>query len=121
MKIMVCLISGQHVPNLLSIRSEDPVPDRLVLIVTPFMKARNKHIQLLNALAAGGLDYGSKCDIKDLTREDSISEIHELLKKIHKDHLKDELVVNLTGGTKPMCIGAYEFSKEKTSENPLCP
>lgn len=113
MKIMVCLISGQHVPNLLSIRSEDPVPDRLVLIVTPFMKARNKHIQLLNALAAGGLDYGSKCDIKDLAKEDSIQEIHELLKKIHKEHLKDEMVVNLTGGTKPMCIGAYEFSKEK--------
>lgn len=35
------------------------------------------------------------------------------MKKIYKDHLEDELVVNLTGGTKPMCIGAYEFSKEK--------
>jgi len=112
MKIMVCLISGQHVPNLLSIRSEDPVPDRLVLIVTPLMRARKKHSHLLNALAAGGLDYESRHDIKDLTKEDSIIEIHGLLRKIHKDHLKDELVVNLTGGTKPMCIGAYEFSKE---------
>ena len=113
MKIMVCLISGQHVPNLLSIRSEDPVPDRLVLIVTPLMRAREKHNQLLNALAAGGLDYESRHDIENLTKEDSIHEIHELLKKIHKDHLNDELIVNLTGGTKPMCIGAYEFSKEK--------
>ena len=113
MKIMVCLISGQHVPNLLSIRSETPVPDRLVLIVTPLMKARDKHNQLLNALAAGGLDYGPRHDIKDLAKEDSISETYELLKKIHKEHLNDELVVNLTGGTKPMCIGAYEFSKEK--------
>lgn len=52
-KIMVCLISGQHVPNLLSIKSESPVPDRLILIVTPLMKARDKHNQLLNALAAG--------------------------------------------------------------------
>lgn len=113
MKIMVCLISGQHVPNLLSIRSETPVPDRLVLIVTPLMKARDKHNQLLNALAAGRLDYRTRHDIKDLTKEDSISETHDLLKKIYKEHLKDELVVNLTGGTKPMCIGAYEFSKEK--------
>jgi hypothetical protein len=113
MKIMVCLISGQHVPNLLSIRSETPVPDRLVLIVTPLMKARDKHNQLLNALAAGGLDYGPRHDIKDLAKEDSISETYDLLKKIHKEHLNDELVVNLTGGTKPMCIGAYEFSKEK--------
>jgi len=113
MKIMVCLISGQHVPNLLSIRSENPVPDRLVLIVTPLMKARDKHNQLLNALAAGGLDYRTRHDIRDLSKEDSISETHDLLKSIYKEHLKDELVVNLTGGTKPMCIGAYEFSREK--------
>lgn len=113
MKLMVCLISGQHVPNLLSIRSESPVPDRLVLIVTPLMKARNMHNQLLNALAAGGLDYQTRHDIKDLAKEDSIAEIYDLLKTIRKEHLNDELVVNLTGGTKPMCIGAYEFSKEK--------
>jgi len=113
MKIMVCLISGQNIPNLLSIRSETPVPDRLVLIVTPLMRARDKHNQLLNALAVGGLDYGHRHDIKDLTKEDSISETYDLLKRIHKEHLNDELVVNLTGGTKPMCIGAYEFSKEK--------
>jgi len=112
-KIMVCLISGQHVPNLLSIKSESPVPDRLILIVTPLMKARDKHNQLLNALAAGGLDYGTRHDIKDLAKEDSISETYDLMKKIYKDHLRDELVVNLTGGTKPMSIGAYEFSKEK--------
>jgi hypothetical protein len=113
MKIMVCLISGQHVPNLLSIRSEIPVPDWLVLIVTPLMMAKDKHNQLLNALAAGGLDYRTRHEIKDLVKEDSIAETYNLLKKIHKEHLKDEMVVNLTGGTKPMCIGAYEFSKEK--------
>jgi len=113
MKIMVCLISGQHVPNLLSIRSETPDPDRLVLIVTPLMKARNMQNQLLNALAAGGLDYRTRHDIKDLAREDSFADTHDLLKTIRKEHLNDKLVVNLTGGTKPMCIGAYEFSKEK--------
>jgi len=110
---MVCLISGQHVPNLLSIRSETPVPDRLVLIVTPLMMAWNKHNQLLNALASGGLDYRARHDIKNLSKEDSIYETYDLLKEIYKEHLGDELVVNLTGGTKPMCIGAYEFSKEK--------
>jgi hypothetical protein len=113
MKIMICLISGQHIPNLLSIRSEDPVPDRLVLIVTPWMKFKEKHHQLLKALAAGGLDYESRHEIKDLKREDSTTEIYELLHTIQRDHLKDELILNLTGGTKPMCIGAYEFSKEK--------
>ncbi len=114
MKIMVCLISGQHVPNLLSIRSENPLPNWLVLIVTPLMKARNMHNHLLNALAAGELDYRTRCDIKDLAKEDSIAETYNLLKNILKEHLNDDLVVNLTGGTKPMCIGAYEFSKEKS-------
>jgi hypothetical protein len=77
------------------------------------MRAKEKHGQLLNALAAGGLDYRERCDVKDIKKEDSTSETYNLLKVIHKEHLNDEIVVNLTGGTKPMCIGAYEFSKEK--------
>ena len=39
------------------------------------MKAREKHIQLLNALAAGGLDFESRHDTKDLIKEDLISQI----------------------------------------------
>mgnify|MGYP003601873666 CR=1 FL=1 len=114
MKIMVCLISRQHVPNLLAIRSEEPNPEKLVLIVSPFMKRENRHNQLLDALKVGGLDYTpiEKHDFRCLKNEYSVSMAKDLFQEIYNDHQNDELIINLTGGTKPMSIGAYEFSLE---------
>ncbi len=111
MKILVCLISVQHVPNLRSIQSVRP--DWLILAVTSGMAG--KDLQLFKALAVGGLDYSKKKDIIDLAKGDEQStepiygKLHELFDKYHKD----EWIINLTGGTKPMSIGAYEFSKDK--------
>ena len=59
MKIMTCLISGQHVPNLLAIQAVKP--DWLDLVVTPRMTG--KESQLLRALEVSGLDYRLKHDI----------------------------------------------------------
>ena len=111
MKIMVCLISGQHVPNLLSIQSVRP--DLLVLAVTSGMKGKDS--QLLKALEVGGLDYSSKKEIIDLAKGDEQSgdTIYKKLNDLYGQYPKDEWLVNLTGGTKPMSIGAYEFSKSK--------
>lgn len=109
MKIMACLISGQHVPNLLAIQTVKP--DWLYLVVTPRMAG--KESQLLNALVVGGLDYRSKHKIIDLKEENSIDGINEGLKNVFDNHPRDEWIVNLTGGTKPMSIGAYEFSKNR--------
>jgi len=111
MKIMVCLISGQHVPNLLSIQSVRP--DLLVLAVTSGMKGKDS--QLLKALEVGGLDYSSKKVIIDLAKgdEQSSNTLYKKLNELFGQYPKDEWVVNLTGGTKPMSIGACEFSKSK--------
>ncbi|MGA9097792.1 MAG: DUF1887 family CARF protein [Methanotrichaceae archaeon] len=111
MKIMVCLISGQHVPNLLTVKSIKP--DRLVLLVTPGMKTLKKDSQFLKALAVGGLDYSSNKDIIDQKEENSSIAVYCNLQEAFKNHPNDEWIINLTGGTKPMSIGAYEFSKNK--------
>jgi len=110
MKIMVCLISVQHVPNLLSIQSVRP--DKLILAVTSGMKGREK--QLLDALEAGGLDYKSRHEIFGLEKgeEQSTDIIYRKLQDIFEVRKDDEWIMNLTGGTKPMSIGAYEFSKD---------
>jgi len=77
------------------------------------MEEEGRDKQLLNALKEGGLNFGpQKSEIKKLTDENSINEILELLEKIHDEHREDKLIVNLTGGTKPMSIGAYEYSKQ---------
>ena len=111
MKILVCLISVQHVPNLRSIQSVRP--DWLILAVTSGMAG--KDLQLFKALAVGGLDYSKKKDIIDLAKgdEQSTEPIYRKLHELFDKYPKDEWIVNLTGGTKPMSIGAYEFSKDK--------
>ncbi|MDD2755211.1 MAG: DUF1887 family CARF protein [Methanothrix sp.] len=111
MKILVCLISVQHVPNLRSIQSVRP--DWLVLAVTSGMAGKDE--QLLKALEAGGLDYRKKKDIIDLAEgeEQSAEPINKKLHDLFKKYPQYEWIVNLTGGTKPMSIGAYEFSQDK--------
>ncbi|NMC09907.1 MAG: DUF1887 family protein, partial [Methanothrix sp.] len=53
MNLLLCLISHQHVPNLLTVH--ELRPDRLVLLVTkPMEEVANN---LINALDLGGLDY----------------------------------------------------------------
>jgi hypothetical protein len=79
------------------------------------MKHDGKHTQFLDALKAGGLDYSSetKSKIVDLGDENSVPAIDKVLEKAVLGHEDDLWIVNLTGGTKPMSIGAYEFSKRK--------
>lgn len=109
MKIMVCLISNQHVPNLLGVHAVRP--DRLVLLVTPGMKGKEEN--LLKALNTGNCDYTSKHDVIDITDENSVDAVYTALTEVHARYPDDEWVVNLTGGTKPMSMGAYLFSREQ--------
>lgn len=109
MKTMACLISHQHVPNLLAVQAVKP--DRLVLLVTPAMKG--KEADLLRALSKGNCDYASMHDIIEVDDENSIQAVYAALDDAYKKHPDDEWIVNLTGGTKPMSIGAYAFSKDR--------
>ncbi len=111
MTVMACLVSQQHVPNLLAIRAVKP--DWLVLLVTPGMKKRDKHTHLFKALAAGGQDYSANYEVVDVTDENSIAAISRTLEQSLEKHPDDEWIVNLTGGTKPMSMGAYVFSRDK--------
>jgi hypothetical protein len=109
MTTLVCLISNQHVPNLLTVKTIRP--DNLVLLVTAGMK--NNADWFLRALAAGGLDYSQKTNIINIHKENSIAETISALNAACKEWPNGEWIVNVTGGTKPMSIGAYEFAKEK--------
>ncbi|QDV33704.1 Card1-like endonuclease domain-containing protein [Tautonia plasticadhaerens] len=109
MRILLCLLSEQHVPNLLSVHHFDPKPDRLVLVETGEMKRRRAAEHLLKALEAGGLDYSDRCEIQTLEHEDSLPEVRRALQDAFGRHPSDEWIVNLTGGTKPMSIAAFMF------------
>jgi len=112
MKIMVCLISDQHVPNLLTVHAIEP--ELLFLIETPGMKAKKAASNFIRALRLGS-SKKPKCRIKILTEENSIEATAELLGDLFSKYSDAEWIANITGGTKPMSIGAFEFFKNKNS------
>ena len=101
---LILLLSDQHVPNLLSVHHFKP--SRLVLVETDQMKLKKAAGNLLHALALGGLpDYERTSEILHLASEDSPNAIEDLLDRRLRS--RERYIVNLTGGTKPMSIGAW--------------
>ncbi len=109
MNVLLCLLSGQHVPNLLSVHQF--APDRLVLVETPGMRKQHAADNFLQALKLGSHDYHDRCSIHLLEAEDCLETVNRTLRAAFGQYPTAEWVVNLTGGTKPMSIAAYEFFK----------
>jgi len=105
------LLSPQHVPNLLSVHHFQP--DRLILLESAGMKAHRMAAHFLNALKLGGLDYEGRLTIQSLEAEDDLDSIRKSLQEAFGRFPSDAWTVNLTGGTKPMSIAAYEFFKAR--------
>jgi len=107
MKVLCCLLSDQHVPNLLSVHHFQP--DRLVLIESERMRRRNAAQNFLDALKCGKLDYTERCDVVPHGDVSDFATIAESLRNAFGKHPTGNWIVNLTGGTKPMSIVAYEL------------
>jgi len=108
MRTLLCLLSDQHVPNLLSVHHFQP--DRLVLIESRQMQQRKVGDHFLQALALGGQDYGGdRHDRQPLDHEDSLLAVRKALQAAFGRHPSDEWIVNVTGGTKPMSIETYQI------------
>ncbi len=111
MKVLLCLLSDQHVPNLLSVHHFSP--DRLVLIESTAMKRKQAASNFLRALGAGGLDYGApdRHDILPLEYVNDLNVIRSCLQQAYGKYPSAKWIANVTGGMKPMSIAAYEFFK----------
>lgn len=109
MKILLCLISNQHVPNLLSVHHFKP--DQLVLVETEQMESRKVAHHFLSALKLGNLDYDARHHIELLKHEDNLDSARKVLQTVYDRYPNGQWIVNLTGGTKPMSIATYEFFK----------
>ena len=103
MRTLLCLLSDQHVPNLLSVHHFKP--DRLVLVESQQMQERKVGDHFLQALALGG----DRHERQPLDHEDSLPAVRKALQAAFGRHPSDEWIVNVTGGTKPMSIETYQF------------
>lgn len=109
MRVLLCLLSRHHVPNLLSVHHYRP--DQLVLIASKTLRKRGADRNFLDALKLGGLDYSNRHHIEPLDLEYDLTAIREALQKARDRFPRAHWVVNLTGGSKPMSIAAYDFFK----------
>ncbi|MGO9108470.1 MAG: Card1-like endonuclease domain-containing protein [Thermoguttaceae bacterium] len=111
MNILLCLLSDQHVPNLLSVHHY--TPDQLVLIESEKARKDGLADKFLAALELGGLDYQARHHIYPLKAEDNLASVRQALQAAHGKYPNGQWIANLTGGTKPMSIATYEFFKER--------
>jgi hypothetical protein len=107
MRLLLCLPTAQHVPSLLAVHQFRP--DRLVLLASARGRRAAAPGRLVAALREGGLDYADRHDVVPLADEHSLPAVAQALRAVHEKHAGAEWVVNLTGGTKPTVIAAYEF------------
>lgn len=107
--LLISLISDQTTPNLLLIK-EFPQVDRHLFVTTPEMERKNQseHLRQATGLAAEQIE-------KIQVEADSLDDVQQKLEKV-KFADDDHFLVNLTGGTKLMSIGVYNFFRNLSSE-----
>lgn len=109
-RAVVCLLSGQPMPNLLPVHHFRPA--QVVMVETDAMKTKKTADNFLEALRLGGLNYASldKHLKYPLGNQASFLDCADLFQRIIQElQVKgNDVIVNLTGGTKVMSIAAYE-------------
>lgn len=110
--ILISLTSDQTIPNVLFIKEKPPF-DKYIFISTEKMEAKKITNGILQAC---GINL-SNTELYQIIKviEDSLEDIEIKLKQLEFEDT-DKITVNLTGGTKIMSIGVYNFFKEKGAE-----
>ena len=112
MNVLVILLSGQHIPNLLSV--EAVKPDKIAYVETEDMKKSRAWSNLEKALEISNIKV--EAESFQLKEENSINAIKRIFTKIKDQFCDDDITVNLTGGTKLMSIGAYDVFKDTSAQ-----
>jgi len=106
MKTMIALVGEQPLPNVIPVKYYSP--SRLVLAHT-----KNERSTLIAKRIERFFGNQLKVDLLDLEDGYNIDRIYSRLYQfIHQNELKNELLFNLTGGTKPMSFAALELAQE---------
>ena len=108
--IHVCLVSEQTIPNILGIYHFKP--DKIVFCTTERMENKKRADAIINALRLYDLDY-SKIHEKVIVDQDCLEDCEaKFTTEVVSKYKDKKLIVNLTGGTKIMVLGAYNVFKD---------
>lgn len=107
--VHVCLVSEQTVPNILGIFHFKP--EKVVFCTTKRMEDEQRTDSIINTLKLYGLDYSKKHE-RIVVDQDCLEDCESKFEKVTSKYRNNRLIVNLTGGTKIMVLGAYNAFKD---------
>lgn len=105
----ICLISDQAVPNLIPALDPQMRPARVIQLVSPDMETR---AQWLSGVLRSQNVRVERWDLQDAWDIEHVQQrVLELLEKERDELVNNTIALNVTGGTKPMSIAAYEVCR----------
>jgi hypothetical protein len=109
-KVLISLISDQTIPNVLFLKEYENKVSRYIFITTNKMEQQGKLSWILNATGIQEEQYQ-----KAVVIEDELISVDRELNRLELNY-EDEYILNLTGGTKIMSIGVYNYFLHRNSE-----
>lgn len=103
MKILFCIASAQTAQNINPLSEINP--DKVIVIATTKIKQDGQAQNLINSIQ----DTGIKAEEFSIQNESSLKSLTEQFSDIIENHIDDELIANITGGTKLMSISLYQL------------
>ncbi len=103
MKILLCAATHQNAVNVLPLELEQIQADVIYVAITHGMKDQGE--SLIIELKSSG----KKVERLDIENEHSLQALSQQYEAWLLNHQYDEIIVNLTGGTKLMSIAAYQI------------
>ncbi len=101
------LVSAQPIPNLTPILDDELRPKKVVMLVSSDMQERSKALE--NIYKPRGIQV-ERCNIEDPWNASAIS---DQVMDILDQYPDGGIALNATGGTKLMCIAAYEVFRSE--------
>ena len=101
MKLLFCMASGETAANINSLNEINP--DKVIVAVTDSMQQNGKAPALINEIK----NMGKKVESLAIKDEHSLKALNQQYEAWLENHFDDEIIVNITGGTKPMSIAAF--------------
>lgn len=113
-KLLVSLISKQTIPNVQFLKwyankFKEEGPFDLLFVTTEEMEGLGKSEEVLKGIKA--LDYPYEYHYLQPVNQNDLSDVVSQLNFFFEDYPHENVVFNITGGTKIMSLGVFEFAK----------
>ncbi len=122
LRVMICLVGDQPMPNIIAALHQDPRPNRVEFLVSlkkspdsgrlvrdeEFFEVAKNTGKVLEAFGISQFGYH---DVKPYDIEHVKTRCLQAVGECRKQDPKADVVFNITGGTKLMSLGAYEIAE----------